>query len=120
MGRPLSKRFFSNPTNTGKQITLTKAFIPGAASSTNNAWIVAQKGVNKYIVTDGTHTGLVRLTDGSAATAGEAYIDVAVFGGGTEHAKQINAHTVKTHAGHVYRWSTSAASKAGEADIPLV
>lgn len=121
MGRPLNNKFFGNPVGTGQQIGLSSAWIPGASGTTAGAWIVQQKGVRKYIITDGTDTGLVELVDGSdpITEEGKAYIAVSVFGGGTEYAKQINAHTVKTFDGNVYRWLPDGAIATGDADLPL-
>jgi hypothetical protein len=119
MGRPLSKRFFGNPANTGKQITLTSAWIPGGSSAVSTAYIVAQKGTSKFIVTDGTNTGLVTLVAGVPAKAGEARLMVTPFGGSAEAARTINAHVVKCFSGKVYRWQASGAVQAGDADLPL-
>lgn len=120
MGRPLKKKHFHDPANPGKQFMFTSAWIPGTDGPVTTAYIVQQKGTGKFIATDGTNTGLVALVDEEPTKAGEATIQVTPFGGGTEWARQINAHQVKCFGVKVFRWSaTNGAVKAGDADLPM-
>ncbi|MFA5489229.1 MAG: hypothetical protein WC284_08425 [Candidimonas sp.] len=119
MGRPLNKRFFGDPSEGGVQINLTEAWIPGAGSLTAAAWIVKQTGNGRYVVTDGADTGVVNLVDTSPVVEGQARIEITIYGGGTENAKQINSHQVKTFDGNVYRWLPTGAIADGDADLPL-
>lgn len=84
MGRPIKKEFIGGPNvaSGDPMLVITQAFIPGASSVSNNVKIVSQKGTGRYIVTDGTNTGLVSLVDGSngyTPVSGEAIMDVSVY-----------------------------------------
>ena len=117
MGRPLNKKFWGTLATSGYQIKLTSAWVPGHGSAVSNCYIVKQVGTGRYLVHNGTVSGVVKLTAGTAAAAGEGYVTVSPYGGGTKYAKTINAHTVKTQDGYVYKWSTAAAAVTGEADL---
>ena len=84
MGRPIKKEFIGGPNvaSGDPMLVITQAYIPGASAVSNDVKIVSQKGTGRYIVTDGTNTGLVSLVDGSngyTPVSGEAIMDVAVY-----------------------------------------
>jgi hypothetical protein len=94
MGRPLNKRYFG--TGAGNQIK-TRFQLDGTEY---NGYIVSQRSTNRYLVSDGTHTGIctlvdkaddsladnemnveVLLDDGTFARATKIYSRVAIVGG---------------------------------------
>lgn len=84
MGRPIKKELIggSNVPSGNNMVVIDKAFIPGASAVSTNVTIVRQKGTGRYIVTDGTNTGLVTLVDGSndhILVSGEALSKVNVY-----------------------------------------
>lgn len=84
MGRPIKKEFIGGPNvpSGSAMLVISQAFIPGATAVSSNVDIVSQKGTGRYIVTDGTNTGLVSLVDGSngyTPVEGEAIMDVSVY-----------------------------------------
>lgn len=84
MGRPIKKEFIGgiNVPSGKNMIVLDSAFIPGASSVSSNVQIVSQKGTGRYIVTDGTNTGLVTLVDGAngyVPVSGEAISKVELY-----------------------------------------
>lgn len=115
MGRPLNKKYFGEPT--GGLDKLEIKFWDG--SSVVTGWIVEQVATGEFIVTDGTAEDRVELGSALPTAAGEGALEVAVFGGGTEFARNILAHRVKTFEGGDYDWSLEAATEAGQADLPL-
>lgn len=115
MGRPLDKIYFGEPTGNFDKLTIK--FWNG--SSVVTGWIVEQVATGEYIVTDGTDTDRVELQAALPTTAGEGAIEVTVFGGGTEFARNVLAHRVKTFEDGNYVWSLEAAGEEGEADLPL-
>ncbi|WP_162828331.1 hypothetical protein, partial [Escherichia coli] len=83
-------------------------------------YVVRQVGTGRYQVTNGSVTGVVRLVGEGDLKAGEAHLLVIPFGASEfEHAKVIHNRSVKTWEGKSYAWSLEAATKAGEADLPL-
>lgn len=84
MGRPIKKELIggSNVASGDKMIVLSSAYITGASAASTNVTIVKQTGTGRYIVTDGTNTGVVSLVDGSdgyVLKEGEAILDVTVY-----------------------------------------
>ena len=125
MGRPLQKKFFGDPARPGSQIVLNSAWLPGESAAINDCYIVKQVGTGRYLVTDGTKSGVVRLVAAAPAKAGEGQLVVNKFGGGTEAVKVIHNRTIKTWSGASFAWSLAAAAKTGEvtmrfaaADVP--
>ena len=74
MGRPVNSKYFGE--GNGK-LQVTRHFFTGKAEASNKAWIVAQRSVNKFRVSDGTDTEILRLVNKAAGTlvAGEMSID---------------------------------------------
>ena len=74
MGRPVNSKFFGE--GNGK-LHVTRHFFTGKSEASNKAWIVSQRSVNKFRVTDGTDTEILRLVNKAAGTlvAGEMSID---------------------------------------------
>lgn len=116
MGRPLKKTFFGNPATPGAQILLSSARIAGQSAAAGY-YIVRQIGTGRYQVTNGTHTGVVRLVAAGTLQEGEAHLIVKPYGGSDEYARVIHSRTVKTWAGNSYAWSTTAATVTGQANV---
>lgn len=115
MGRPLDKALFGEPTGDFNKLTIK--FWNGSSVSTG--WIVEQVATGEYIVNDGMVSDRVELQASLPTATGQGAIEVLVFGGGTEYARNITAHRVKTFEGGNYSWSFESASEAGQADISL-
>ena len=126
MGRPIKPEFIGNPAASGrtsKALVLSQAWIPGQAGlSISTVYILRQVGTGRYQVTDGTHTGVVRLSNATPTQSGQATIVVTPFGGGpTQHARVINNRSVKTWEDHSYAWNPNvAATKVGQANLPVL
>lgn len=120
MGRPLNKKYFGNPALPGSQIVLTSAWIAGAGSAAAGFYIVKQVGTGKYLVSNGTDSGVVKLVDLIADAEGEATLAVQPFGSAQlEYVKNIYSRTVKTFDDNTYKWSTEAATEEGAVDLPF-
>ena len=104
MGRPLNKKFFGDTANPGRQLAVRTQFTAGV---TVIAWIVEQKGTNKYIVTDGTDIGTVVLGDVTDLGPGVGVMRGATLGG-PAFVKQINANDVRGFDGVTFSWSFDA------------
>lgn len=120
MGRPLKKTFFNNPDEDGVQLCVSNAWIPGATKATtkNKAWVVRQISKHRFVITDGTDTGIVNLQAEPITAEGQARIEVKPFGGGTQYVSQLNNRTVKTFEGNVFSYiPAQTASVAGEATV---
>ena len=74
MGRPVNKRYFGE--GNGK-LQVTRHFFTGESEASTKCWILAQRSVNKFKVTDGTNTEILTLVNKAAGTliAGEMSID---------------------------------------------
>jgi hypothetical protein len=72
MGRPLNKKYFGTPTDSGNEIKVQ--FYNGSASV--NGWIVKQLGSKKFRVTDGSVTKDAVLTDKASGS-----LDALAFNG---------------------------------------
>lgn len=86
MGRPLKKNLFG--TGPGLQIILTSAWPIGAPGPGTNYYIVKQIGTSKYVVTNGTHTGVIKLVNGEVASvygdsAGSGVSSIELTSGGS-------------------------------------
>jgi len=114
MGRPLKKSLLGE-TGTNDKIQVQM----WGGSSVVSGWIVEQVATGEFIVSDGSVTDRVELQAETVTAAGQARIVVTVFGGGTEYAKNVLAHRVKTFEGGNYIWSLTAAAAAGHADVAL-
>jgi hypothetical protein len=115
MGRSLDKIWFGEPTSNDDKITIN-FYASGALRS---GWILEQVATGEYIATNGTYTARVELVNHTPVAEGEGAIVVTPFGSIAHHAKNILAHRVKTFEGGNYKWSKSAATQTGEADLPL-
>ena len=118
MGRPLNKRFFGDPASPGSQLEV-EAWIPGAMGpSSPFAWIVEQNSNTTYTLDDGSFTGRCKLQADAITGPGQMRIVVSPFPSGTEYARILNAHQVKTFEGNVYSWQAAfAADEFDEADL---
>ena len=116
MGRPLRDEFFGDPSSPGAQLNV-EAWIPGGVGAVS-AWIVKQNSNTTYTVTDGTDIGRCKLQSDTITSAGQMRIEVSPAPGGTEYARILNAHQVKTFNGNVYSWDVIiAAVEDDEADL---
>ena len=115
MGRPLDKQYFGQPTGAFDKLTVD--MWDGATVTTS--YIVEQVATGEFIVTDGAVEDRVELQAAPVTAAGQGRIAVSVFGGGTEYARNVLSHLVKTFQGGNYPWSLEAADDAREADLPL-
>jgi hypothetical protein len=105
VGRPLSKKLFGDPnsaTRTYPAVTLSAAWLPGQGSAaTNPVYILKQTGVSRYLVTDGTNTGVVSLVGHEPAAAGQAAMYVTPYVAGAESGATFQAtYKVLTAAPH--------------------
>lgn len=81
MGRPIKKEFIGKLPNSEStlEVIIDEAYIPGASSVSTDVTIVNQKGTGIYTVTDGTHTGRVKLVSGDTTlVAGLAHSKVTI------------------------------------------
>ena len=106
MGRPLNKKFFTGLGQPGFQLGCTAWFTgEGAAES---GYVVRQKTNTRYVVESdagpGTRSELLELVQGAPTAGGQVQITVSPVTGGTENARIINAHQVKTFEGNTYVW----------------
>jgi len=118
MGKTVNKKFFGDPSDAGNQLEV-EAWIPGAgAAASPFAWIVKQNTNTTYTITDGVDTGRCKLQATAATGPGQMRVAVSPFTGGTEYARILNAHQVKTFEGNVFAWSElSNADSFDEADL---
>lgn len=74
MGRPVNSKYFGEGNG---RLQVTRHFFTGKAEASNKAWIVSQRSVNKFRVSDGTDTEILRLVNKAAGTlvVGEMSID---------------------------------------------
>lgn len=117
MGRPLNKKYFGEPSGDANKIVI--AMWDDTLPGVDDGWIVEQVATGEFIVTNGTVTDRVELQASLPTAPGEGAIEVTIFGGGNEYAKNVSAHRVKTFEGGDYSWSLEAATEAGQADLPL-
>lgn len=128
MGRPLNDKFFVGDTSIdtdvkdGLQIRLTLASFTGGPLNVSSAWIVRQRTTSRFEVTDGTHTEVLKLFNGTGSIpAGKCALRVLPFGASSEYLSALTSHKAKTFQGGVWLWShlksNVAASVAGEADF---
>lgn len=75
MGRPIKKKFIkaSQPHH------LVCTGWPAGAGSATTCTIVAQKGFQRYKITDGTHTSVCKLVTGTPSAAGQMSITVKPY-----------------------------------------
>lgn len=121
MGRPLNDKFFGDPEAPGKQIQIQVWLVDGEGDGKGltNGFIVSQTANSFFIVDNSFFVGEIKLQSSTPNAVGEGRIQVSPFGGGTEWARVVQAHNVKTFEGNIYNWSTEAADAVGEADLPL-
>lgn len=129
MGRPLNDRFFASvdgegPTFTaGLQIFLTAASFTGGPTNAINAWIVRQRSPERYEVTNGVKTEVLRMFDGAGEVpTGRCSLEVIPFESQPrEFVRTFTSHHVKTFDGNVYIWTHlqngDIADEVGEVDF---
>lgn len=116
MGRPLNKRFFGDPATADQRAAgsetqeniRVEAHVGGSGDAA--AYIVNQKGSNKFTVSNnaGTATAVCRLVDKafSALAAGEMVLFGAVDGGESRVTlKKITGRKCSDYNGNQYTWS---------------
>jgi hypothetical protein len=110
-------------TNQENAILMT-ARLPGGSATTVD--IIRQVSTNRYKVTDGTRTGIVKLKSSVATAAGEGSIRLVDSNGGTYFATKITAHkaTITRGTGSQAAFVTGTAVKwnmtAATADSLLI
>ena len=113
MGRPLNKRYLGDPETPDQRVvgTETENNFRVECNTGNGAvdtgYIVAQKGTNKFKVTDGTTTLDCRLVN--KATAALAEGEMVMFGsdgtGNRITLKKVTGHKAVDFNNNVYTWS---------------
>jgi hypothetical protein len=108
MGRPLNKKYFGTPTDSGNEIKVT--FFNGAAGV--DGWIVKQTGSKRFKCTDGTVTRECVLVDKVSGdlVAGDMSITVKDDAGNVARAVKITAHRMTKSDGNTSAWSFSDAT----------
>jgi hypothetical protein len=76
-------------TNQENAITITGRIVAGSTVALD---IIKQTGARRYLVTDGTNTGVVELVGDAVDAAGEANIVATDSAGGTYYVTKITAH----------------------------
>jgi hypothetical protein len=114
MGRPLGKRFFGDPEtpdqrNVGSETEnnfRVECNVKTATGPVDTGYIVAQKGSNKFKVTDGTDTLDCRLTNKATADLLEG--EMVLFGsdgtGNRIPLKKISLHKATDYNNNQYKW----------------
>ena len=120
MGRPLRKQNFGNTGDAGAQLQVHADI--GAGEEL--CWVQDQPGSRTYTVASVAggatplRTGRVTLQAGAITAEGQARLVVTPFGGGTEYARTLLQHTVKTWSDNTYTWKLGVAAAAtGEATV---
>jgi hypothetical protein len=113
MGRPLNKRFLGDPATPDQRVvgSETENNFRVECNTGNGAvdtgYIIAQKGTNKFKVTDGTTTLDCRLVD--KATAALATGEMVMFGsdgtGNRITLRKVTGHKAYDFSDNVYTWS---------------
>ena len=102
MGRPVNKRFFG-ATGDNTQPTIPARFFNGTSSV--EGYIVAQKGTNKFKVTDGTTTIIGRLVNEIAPNGANEISLVGIAAGSTPVVlKKVFNRTAVDWDGNRYTW----------------
>ena len=78
MGRPLNKKFFGDPSGPGLQLSVDVWFTGKGSAETG--WIVRQRGVERYEITNGVLTETLKLQNGLPSSEGQASMTVNPFG----------------------------------------
>jgi hypothetical protein len=76
-------------TNQENAITITGRVVAGSTVALD---VIKQTGARRYLVTDGTNTGVVELVGDAVDAAGEANIIATDSAGGTYYVTKITAH----------------------------
>ena len=76
-------------TNQENAITITGRIVAGSTVALD---VIKQTGARRYLVTDGTNTGVVELVGDAVDAAGEANIIATDSAGGTYYVTKITAH----------------------------
>lgn len=132
MGRPLNDKFFTLGDDGGEaftpgskpglQIRLTIASYTGGPSNDPNSWIVRQRSPERYEVTNGDKTEVLRMQNATGTVdTGRCALRVLPFEGGSTYVRTLTSHHVKAWNGTVYIWthlqSGNPASENGEVDF---
>jgi hypothetical protein len=118
MGRPINKKYIGNPTNNGNQITLSYVWLEDSTQPETGFYIVKQKGTGKYLVSNGSRSGVVELVSTVPSSAGQGAIIVVPYNTiVNEFVKKINNRSVVTFSGLTYYWSEDSANSSNEVDF---
>ena len=71
-------------------VVKVRVYIAGASEA--DGYIIRQKGSRKFLVTDGTNTGVVALVSNAVDAAGEASIVATDSASGTYYVTKLTAH----------------------------
>ena len=119
MGRPIKPVKIGNTGDAGEQIVVKGIAVQ--SEGIEDLFIVKQLNDSRFRCVDvatGNITKDIQLQEATPTVEGEGRIEVFVFGGGTEHAKAIQQHLVKTFEGNIFKYDVDiAAATNGEADI---
>lgn len=123
MGRPIQRKWFGDTTLPGSQIVVNG--IKWADGTTSlNGYIVRQKGVNAYIVSNGVKEEICFLANASTVSAlavGQCFILATPFGGSARPCFKIEQYRLSIFAADgtidSYTWSTIPADGPGQADL---
>ena len=104
MGRPVNKRRFGDPAD-GTNLTV-RAYVDGGVDA--QAYVIAQKGTNKFKVSNnaGDETAICRLVNKATAAlaAGEMLIEGMNAGGERVVIKKIFNRTAVDYNNNRYTW----------------
>lgn len=116
----IDKRLLGDQANSGPQIVVQSAWIPGEGSANATSFIIKQLGVNRFIMKNKAtgNSGIVTLQAAAVTAAGQARISVTPFGGSTEYLKSLQYRKAITFSGNIYVYNLQEiADEAGEAVI---
>jgi hypothetical protein len=94
LGRPLNKKFMGNPGNTRffPAVIIDKAWLPGqVGAATSPVYILKQVGTSRYLVTDGTNSGVVQLQPNDPTGPGQAALYASPYVSGGETGASFSA-----------------------------
>lgn len=116
MGRPIKKSLIGNTSLAGQQIVV-RVKIAGFAEA--DGYIVKQKGSRRYLVSDGTNTGICKLEDlaNGSLTDGTMTVTFTKDDASTVRAKKLNNHTFVDFAGARHVWTFTASATDGAAEV---
>jgi len=115
MGRPLNKRYLGDPETPDQRVVgsetennfRVECNVKTATGPVDTGYIIAQKGTNKFKVTDGTDTLDCRLVNKATADLLEG--EMVMFGsdgtGNRITLKKVTGHKAYDFDNNIYTWS---------------